>query len=118
MNIGKRVKQIMNEKGISQNELARKANLSSSGISTALNENGNPRIDTLIAVSSALGCPLSDLFVESTDDSEPLLTEYDRQLITYARRLNAQGMDKLLDYARDLTENERYTKEKYTRKAE
>lgn len=46
MNFGEHVRQIMQEKGIKQNELAREIGMSSSGISTALRDDSNPRLDT------------------------------------------------------------------------
>ena len=54
---------IREQAGLSQNELASKANVSQSAISDI--EAGRtkaPRIDTLLAVAAALNCTLDDLF--------------------------------------------------------
>lgn len=82
----------------------------------------SPTLENIIKLADLYGTSV-DYLIGRGDQTKPVqpsprLSEYDRQLITYTRRLNAQGMEKILDYARDLSENDRYTKEKHARKAE
>ena len=108
----------MKELGLSQNRLAKISGVTQSAISSILNETKSPSVETVRLIAGALGCTISDLFGETDNNPQQLFTEYERQLLLYARQLNRQGMDQLLTYARDLTENERYTKDLSKRKAE
>ena len=71
MSFGETVREVMSEKGIKQNELAREIGMSSSGISTALRDDSNPRLDTIRAISSALGVPIHDLVREKAQKKGP-----------------------------------------------
>ena len=66
MSFAENAKKIMKKKGIKQNDLARKIGMSSSGISTALGENSNPRLDTVLAISDALNARVSELVGEDS----------------------------------------------------
>lgn len=66
MTIGEKIKARMKEKGLSQNELARRAGLSSSGISTIINGAFEPRMDNLRQIAQVLECQPGDLL----DDNE------------------------------------------------
>ena len=63
--------------------------------------------DTLLGISlpsfSEITKSLHRPSVEPSEDEQQLLSLY--------RQLNASGRDKLMDYARDLSENDRYTKD-------
>lgn len=61
MTIGEKIKARMKEKGLSQNELARRAGLSSSGISTIINGAFEPRMDNLRQIAQVLECKPADL---------------------------------------------------------
>ena len=99
MNFGEQVRQIMQEKGIKQNELAREIGMSSSGISTALRDDSNPRLDTIKAISSALGVPLSDLMRPPDTKKEPAVAgPLDAGLRERITRLNPQNRDALSAY--------------------
>lgn len=64
MTVGERIKWKMKEKGISQNGLARLAQLSQSGLSSIINGASSPKENTLKAIAGALGCSMSDLMGE------------------------------------------------------
>lgn len=64
MTVGERIKGIMKEKGISQNQLARLAQLSQSGLSSIINGASSPKENTMKAIAGALGCTVSDLMGE------------------------------------------------------
>lgn len=91
---GETVKQIMKRKNIKQNELARKIGMSSSGISTALGENANPRENTIRAIAAALDCTVGELMDEQAPDVQ--LTISERRLLDDFRSLNEQGQEYVL----------------------
>ena len=78
---------ILEERRITNNELARMAGISSGGISKMLRPDGNPSLKNMESIANALGVQLSDLLanrnglpsVDSRPDDETLLTLY-RQL--------------------------------------
>ena len=82
-----------------------------------------PSIENLCRLADLYGTTVDYLVGRSPEAGNaarpPKLTDAERQLIASARRLNALGLGKLIDYARDLTENDRYKKETASgRKAE
>ena len=97
MNFGEQVRQIMQEKGIKQNELAREIGMSSSGISTALRDDSNPRLDTIKAISAALGVPLSDLMDTKKEPAEAGLDERFRSRAALLSTENMAKLDAYLD---------------------
>lgn len=104
MTIGEKIKQRLKEKGMSQNELARRAGLSSSGISTIISGSFEPRMDNLRQIAQALDCQPSDLLddegikkeQEAPRDPlrESIIRDYDR-LPPEARQLVRQYIDLL-----------------------
>lgn len=109
MSFSQQVKQRMQEKRISQNDLAKAAGISSSGISTALNVDGNPRLQTMQAIADALGVHLAELL--SDGRSAPSVSTEERLLLAYFRRLNPEGRARMLEQAEDLAARDRYTQE-------
>lgn len=67
MHVGERIQARMKELGISQNKLARFAQLSQSGLSSIISGASSPKENTLQAIAAALGCSVSDLL----GDAEP-----------------------------------------------
>jgi transcriptional regulator with XRE-family HTH domain len=61
MTIGERIKHEMKSRGISQNKLAKAAQISQSGLSSIINGASSPKENTLQAIASALGMTASDL---------------------------------------------------------
>ena len=55
-----RVKDLLREKGITAKELAARLNLSEGALSQSLN--GNPTLERLTQIATALGVPVSELF--------------------------------------------------------
>lgn len=64
MTVGERIQAKMREKRISQNELARMAQISQSGISYIIKGISSPKENTLQAIAAALGCSVSELIGE------------------------------------------------------
>ena len=61
MNIGERIRKFRTEKGLTQNELGARCNMADSAIRRYESDRGNPTIETLERIATALGVPLSDL---------------------------------------------------------
>lgn len=70
MNIGERIKQEIARRGISQNRLARLAQMSQSGLSTIISGAVSPKENTLQAIASALGMSVSELVGEDRTNDE------------------------------------------------
>jgi len=64
MTVGERISIKMKEKKISQNKLAKAAQISQSGLSSIINGASSPKENTLQAIATALDCPVSDLLGE------------------------------------------------------
>lgn len=61
MHVGERISSMMKNRGISQNRLAKQAQISQSGLSSIISGAVSPKESTLSAIASALGCTLSEL---------------------------------------------------------
>ncbi|MCX8676283.1 MULTISPECIES: helix-turn-helix domain-containing protein [unclassified Apibacter] len=57
-----RVKEILKDKGVSQKELAEKLNMTETGLSISINENGNPPLKRLEDIANILEVELVELF--------------------------------------------------------
>ena len=55
-----RIKEVIKDKGLSVQELAEKMGISRVGLSQHIN--GNPSVEVLDRISSALGVPITELF--------------------------------------------------------
>lgn len=100
MSVADRIREEMNKRGMSQNKLAKTAQISQSGLSSILNGDSSPKENTLQAIAQALNIPLSALLndapaVVSTDPWNPDLMNYaNREDET--TRLLARGISKML----------------------
>ena len=59
--IGEQIKDVRTAKGISQNQLAKRAGISQAGLSAIENTTKSPNIDTLNRIANALGIPITAL---------------------------------------------------------
>lgn len=66
-----RIKELLKQKGITAKELAAKLNLSEGALSQSLN--GNPTLERLTQIASALGVSVSELF-EAPKSGEAVIT--------------------------------------------
>lgn len=81
MNIGNTIKEIRKRKGFSQQELAKKSEVSQTYLSQIENGERNPTLEVLQKISVALDIPfpvLSFLTLEHTDISEDKIEAYKR----------------------------------------
>ena len=68
MNIGKKIKQMRNQKGLTQEELADRCELTKGYISQLENDLNSPSIATLTDILAALGSNLSEFFMEEREE--------------------------------------------------
>ena len=65
MNVGQRIQAKMKQQHISQNRLAKAAQISQSGLSSIISGSSSPKEVTLSAIAHALGCTVSELMGET-----------------------------------------------------
>ena len=65
MDVGAKIKIMMKNRGYSQVHLAKRAQISHSGLSTIINGASSPSATTLQAIAAALNCSVSELMGES-----------------------------------------------------
>jgi transcriptional regulator with XRE-family HTH domain len=70
MSIADRIQEEMKKRGISQNKLAKAAQISQSGLSSIINGASSPKENTLQALANALGISVSELTQEEKRDYE------------------------------------------------
>lgn len=80
MSIGKRIKDLRKLNKLTQEELAKRANISRSYLADIENDRYNASVDTLKAIANSLNVSLSDILEES--NSETNLNEKDKKSIT------------------------------------
>ena len=68
MDLGSKIKQMRNQKGLTQNELADRCELTKGYISQLENNLNSPSIATLTDILSALGSNLAEFFQEETEE--------------------------------------------------
>lgn len=73
MNVGQRIQQKMKEQRLSQNKLAKAAQLSQAGISAIISGQVSPKEVTLSAIANALNCSVSELMGEIAPGIIPLV---------------------------------------------
>ena len=75
MNVGQRIQQKMTEKRISQNKLAKAAQISQSGLSSIISGAVSPKEVTLTAIAKALDCSVSELIGEIAPGIIPIIRD-------------------------------------------
>lgn len=106
--IGKRIKELRKEKGMTLEELGNKVGAGKSTVRKW--EEGiveNMKRDKIIAVANALGCTPEYLMGYTKDE---ISTKY-QVLLNFVSSLNADGIAKLIDYAEELSEHPKYRKD-------
>lgn len=73
-----RIKEVLTEKGVTGKDLAGKVGLTETSISRIVKGDQYPKIETLIAIASALDVDVKDLFV-STKEAETVTPLYIKQ---------------------------------------
>lgn len=86
MEINKRIKNIMNEKGLTQKELSLKANITEASMSKYLSGDRIPRIDVIVNIANALEVSVDSLLGGNATQINSL---------SEAKLVLARGKDKL-----------------------
>lgn len=86
MEINKRIKNIMNEKGLTQKELSLKANITEASMSKYLSGDRIPRIDVIVNIANALEVSVDSLLGGNATQINNL---------SEAKLVLARGKDKL-----------------------
>ena len=93
MNVGKRIAELRNEKGLSVNKLANLAGVSQSYLRDIELGLKNPTVEYLSYICDALGVTLEFFFAEQGENDS---------LITAVKKLNSTQRDKLFDFLNSL----------------
>ena len=91
--LGLRIRELRNERHMSQEELAFKAGISAAHLGQIERALKNPTIDTVAKIAAAMGVPITTLFTE-----EPAKADMGSPVIS---KINAHLMDMTEDQQRD-----------------
>lgn len=79
-NVGKRIRDIREGKGVSQNQLAKMAGLSQAGLSAVENTTKSPNLETLTRLAKALNVTIAYLVGEADKDNDQEVRMIARQI--------------------------------------
>lgn len=99
MDVGARIKSLREAAGLSQNELARRAGVSQSGLSYIESGEKSPSVDTLLRIADALGVTVSELLNAQGDTEMP---PHIRALVREARSLTPEQAEMLARFIRTM----------------
>lgn len=107
MNTGEKIKKEMISRGISQNQLAKCAMISQSGLSSIVNGAVSPKEETLRAIADALNVSVSYLIGDEQParTSEPALPRQEQAILLLFRSMNDNGQQVAMDMLRSLAMN-------------
>ncbi len=122
MSFGVRLKQLRKEKGITQEQLAQILGVERSSIGKYEGKDKVMPSDDIkariaeyfgVSVDYLLGLNLrqNDNTASNIPEEVKECTQEELRLLVIVHRLNALGMQKVLEYATDLVENDKYTQE-------
>ena len=86
--VAERIKELCAKKNMSQYELAKRAEMTQSSISTLLNEGNVPKITTLEKVCKGFGITIAQFF--AMDEQFPDLSEEQRKVLNTWEKLSAK----------------------------
>ena len=106
----------MNEKNVTQIELARMTGLSAPQINQYTKGTYSPKPSPMKAIADALQVNVVwlmgyDVPMDAPTNKKLELTEQEIKLITYYRKLSTLGQDKVKGYVADIFDNDKYRKE-------
>lgn len=101
------------KRNVTPYRVAKECGFSNVTLSDWKNKGSTPRADKLIAVARYLGTTVEYLVTGETSEPLPsvMLSEEEEGLLAAYRSLNDTGKNKVAEYIRDLSENERYVKD-------
>lgn len=87
MHLNERIKILMNEKHMTQKELAKSAGITEASLSKYMNGTRTPRIDVIVSISRVLGVTTDELIGNPTQDGQ--------MGIVQMKAVLARGMDSI-----------------------
>ena len=94
MNFSEQVKKVKNEKGITNERLSSQSGIPFSTINKILsNDAANPKLDVVIAIATALDCPISYLIDGEGEFVNQSLSEEEKSFIKSYRQLDTHGKE-------------------------
>lgn len=115
MTFGQRLRKARKERGFTQKQLADLIDAKHNSVSDWENDKNKPDPDTIEYICGALDIPVSFLFSDSIQIKKtPEPTDIDSEdlhpLLKIYNELNADGQERLMEYAQDLAEMPKYKK--------
>ena len=111
MTIGEKINALMKKRGLSQNRLAKAAQISQSGLSSIISGSVSPKEATLKAIADVLDCPVWELLKDVPEEYAPTEEELGIGLKreetpkTPEARIVSGGMDSLPKEQREMILN-------------
>ena len=102
---------------LTQIQLAEISGVSQQAISFIENGRNTPSEGTLRLLAGALKCTVAEL-LDETEPAGSEMTQAELRLMQIIRQLNTTGIEKVIEYASDILDNDRYKKGEPSRKAE
>jgi len=96
MELSEQIKIRLKRKKMTQNELARRAGLSKSGMSTIATGAYDPRLSNLIAIARVLDCSVGELLGETTSQTSKYVTDAEWHLLETWRTSDEVGREDAL----------------------
>lgn len=116
MGISDNLRKKRQELKLTQKDLGRLAGIKQPTISAIENGVNKPDFDTLVLLSDALQCTVSELMGQSTAQSK--INDIDSvRLLSLFDQLNAEGKEKLIEQAEFFLSSPKYRKEESEKKA-
>ena len=102
MTIGKRLRKIRVEQGLTTIELGMRANISQAMISRIENDHANPTIDKVVSIARALNVPIFKLLDEDVTPYQPYtnLKKEEQDLLHYYRLVDVAAKTMIINVAR------------------
>lgn len=94
MDVIKRINDLKTERNWSTNYLAMEAGITQSTLSSILNRNSPPKIETLQSICNAFGLTLSQFFLE--DEKIEILNDTEREMLQLFRKLSPKQQKALI----------------------
>lgn len=114
--VGKIVREEREKKGMSQNQLAKKAGIAQASLNALESKTNNPSVETLYLLANALNCSVSKLLGESKE-STIILSSDQRELLNIYDQLNETGQSLLISQAESILQQPALRKKDSTHSA-
>jgi len=109
MSFGSRLRERRESLGLKQSDLGKLLGITGSAIGNYENGVSSPKADILYRVFDVLKCDANFLFQDEMNEKNAS-SNNEEALLGMFYQLNSEGQEKLLDYADDLIQSEKYKK--------